>query len=84
MSEPKMDASPGLYWHNFDSGEMELVSPDFPDDASDEAVMRYLPVYKGMTGGGPARGLYRCLRAMGKTKRDALTDTLRAAVGGEP
>jgi hypothetical protein len=80
MSEPKMDASSNLYWHNFDSGALVLVSPDFPNE-SDEAVMRYLPVYKGMTGGGPARGLYRCLRAMGKTKMDALTETLQAVVG---
>jgi hypothetical protein len=81
MSESKMNASPNLYFHNFNSGEMELVSPDFPDDVSDEVVMRYLPVYKGMTGGGPARGLYRYLRAMGKTKMDALTETLQSCGG---
>lgn len=67
--------------YNFDTKQMVECDIDALDD---DQLISFLPVYPELEGGGPARGLFRVLRLMGKPRLEAYAEVLMMAVGKAP
>lgn len=64
--------------YNFDTREM--VACDI-STLSDAELIAYIPRFDDMSDGGPARGLFRVLRQIGKPRLEAYAEALRAYTG---
>lgn len=72
-----MNNEPKNHWMNYRTGKYELRPQGFILTATDEQALDYLPQNEN------AKGMYECLRAMGKSVPDAMIYVLEAVTGIE-
>lgn len=65
------------YWMNYRTGEWETRPSGFIFTVTDEQALDYLPQYRNV------KGMYECLRAIGKTIPDAMIYVLETVTGTE-